>query len=65
MRAFEPFFTTKGSKGHGLGLKDARLTIARNGGFLAIGPNEGVGTIVTVTLPLYSGDSHNAADPLR
>ncbi len=47
---FRPFFTTK-PKGLGLGLPLAQRTIARFGGHIEFRSREGVGSIVSVTLP--------------
>ena len=55
-RAFEPFFSTK-TAGSGLGLANAKRTVEREGGRIAIASAPGAGTTVTIVLP-------RAADPL-
>ena len=51
-RALDPFFTTKGVKGSGLGLSMVYGIVSRHGGALLLESREGVGTIVTVRLPV-------------
>ncbi len=51
-RVFEPFFTTKGSRGMGLGMSVAQEIIKRHHGRIVIDSERGVGTVVTVRLPL-------------
>lgn len=52
-RATEPFFSTKEpGEGMGLGLFVARQTLAQLGGRLSLESEEGMGTTVTMTLPL-------------
>jgi PAS domain S-box-containing protein len=50
-RVFEPTFTTK-QTGHGMGLASVRAFAERNGGSTAVESDEGVGTTVTLTLPV-------------
>ncbi len=50
-RLTEPFFTTKG-EGTGLGLSIAHKVIERHGGTLAFDSTVGVGTTITVSLPV-------------
>src|SRR5262249_25552263 len=50
-RIFEPYFSTKAT-GTGLGLTIARRNIELNGGTIAVASERGVGTTVTITLPL-------------
>ena len=50
---FEPFFTTKpAGKGTGLGLSVAKRVISDHGGEISISSREGVGTTVSIILPL-------------
>jgi signal transduction histidine kinase len=56
-RAFEPYFSTK-TGGSGLGLPNARRNIETSGGTIDIESQSGVGTTVTVRLPL--ADPHGA-----
>jgi len=50
-RIFEPYFSTKAT-GTGLGLTIAKRNIELNGGTIALASERGVGTTVTITLPL-------------
>ena len=52
-RCTEPFYSTKGSEGSGLGLSTVRGVVKRHGGTLAIESVPGVGTTVTVDLPVW------------
>jgi signal transduction histidine kinase len=52
-RATEPFFTTKGQgKGTGLGLSMVHGLAAQSGGALSLSSTKGVGTTVTLWLPI-------------
>ncbi|UCE79871.1 MAG: HAMP domain-containing protein [Nitrospiraceae bacterium] len=51
-RMFEPFFTTKKDKGTGLGLPITRKIIESHNGRLHIESIEGMGTRVTISLPV-------------
>ena len=53
-RAFEPFFTTKGSAGTGLGLASVYGIVTQAGGEVSIASSVGLGTTVTVLLPVAS-----------
>ena len=50
-RVFDPFYTTK-VNGTGLGLAISREIIQRHGGDISLTSQEGVGTTVTIRLPL-------------
>lgn len=50
-RVFEPLFTTK-NRGTGLGLAIARKVVERHGGHIAIDSRPGVGTAVSLALPV-------------
>jgi len=52
-RVFEPYFSTK-TTGTGLGLPIARRNIELSGGSIAVESAKGVGTTVTIRLPLTS-----------
>jgi PAS domain S-box-containing protein len=49
-RIFEPFFTTK-TKGTGLGMPIAKRIVEAHGGQLAVGPGQGRGAEIVITLP--------------
>lgn len=54
-RIFERYYrasTARGIAGSGLGLAGAQAVVARHGGTIAVESAEGVGTTVTLTLPL-------------
>ena len=50
-RIFEPYFSTKAT-GTGLGLTIAKRNIELNGGTIHVTSERGVGTTVTLTLPI-------------
>ena len=63
---FDPFFTTKAAgTGTGLGLAVCYGIVTAYGGRITIGPNNGRGTRVSVTLPVQSASSERlyAANP--
>jgi putative PEP-CTERM system histidine kinase len=51
-RLFKPFDTTKGSSGMGIGVYQAREIIRSLGGDIAVSSSVGVGTTVSIFLPL-------------
>ena len=53
-RIFEPFFTTR-ARGTGLGLAITKQIIDQHGGQIRIESEVGVGTTVTVLLPIDHG----------
>jgi two-component system NtrC family sensor kinase len=59
-KVLDPFFTTK-EKGTGLGLSVVYGVIERHGGHLKIESAPGVGTTVTIRLPLQGADANHAA----
>ena len=62
--AFDPFFTTKlPGKGSGLGLSTVYGIIREAGGDTKIFSEPGVGTTVTVTLPLHTGEAITENEP--
>ncbi|MEZ4225669.1 MAG: ATP-binding protein [Polyangiaceae bacterium] len=58
-RALDPFFTTRPS-GTGLGLPIVHRIVDAHGGSLAIDSEPGVGTRVTLRLPLHDADDETA-----
>jgi signal transduction histidine kinase len=48
---FEPYFSTK-TRGTGLGLPIAKRNVELNGGTIAVDSQKGVGTTVTIELPI-------------
>jgi signal transduction histidine kinase len=50
-RIFEPYFSTKAT-GTGLGLTIAKRNVELNGGTILVRSERGVGTTVTLTLPI-------------
>ena len=61
-RAFEPFYTTKEpGKGSGLGLSQVYGFAAQSGGHVALDSEVGVGTVVTLYLPVDNRAQEQAA----
>jgi len=58
-RAFDPFYSGReAGRGAGLGLSKARRFVEVNGGSLELESRPGVGTIVTMRLPVATPDPH-------
>jgi putative PEP-CTERM system histidine kinase len=56
-RLFKPFDTTKGSSGMGIGVYQAREVVRALGGDIAVQSELGVGTLVSITLPVCQSSS--------
>ncbi len=52
-RLFKPFDTTKGNAGMGIGVYEARDYVLKHSGTIDVKSAAGIGTIFTITLPLY------------
>src|ERR1019366_8263275 len=62
-RLFDPYFTTR-SDGTGLGLAIADRIVTDHGGKILVESKFGIGTIVTIRLPVAdAGDSHGEQEP--
>jgi two-component system sensor histidine kinase AtoS len=55
-RVFEPYFSTK-TRGTGLGLPIAKRNVELNGGTIAVDSQKGVGTTVTIELPILKSEA--------
>lgn len=62
-RLFRPFATTKGNAGMGIGMHETRDYIESLGGMLEVVSELGIGTQVTVTVPLLGEDRGVAEQP--
>jgi len=61
-RVFEPFFTTKATgKGTGLGLSQVHGFCLQAGGVARLASTPGLGTSVTMILPVATSDAHSTA----
>jgi signal transduction histidine kinase len=61
-RAMEPYFSTKEmNEGTGLGLAMAKGFVDQSGGALDIQTEQGVGTTVSIWMPMWSLDSGSTA----
>jgi signal transduction histidine kinase len=58
---FEPYFSTK-AVGTGLGLAIARRNVELNGGAIGVTSQRGVGTQVTITLPVEDPEGRRTAE---
>jgi hypothetical protein len=63
-RIFEPAFTTKGEHGTGFGLYAVKRFVDDTGGKIDVESQPGVGTKVTVCLPLLRRPAGEVAEPL-
>ncbi len=62
-RVFEPYFTTR-SGSQGLGLTTALSSVQRMGGTILIDSTPGVGTTISLYLPVATGPAPTASQPL-
>ena len=60
-RAFDPFFTTKGPLGSGMGLATVYGTVQRHHGLIDIESALGIGTTVTIRLPVLPIEPNQTA----
>ena len=61
-RIFEPYFTTR-EMGHGLGLSICHSVVEKHGGHILVESELGVGSAVTVYLPVGAEDAGSAPPP--
>jgi two-component system cell cycle sensor histidine kinase/response regulator CckA len=64
-RAFEPYYSTKKDKGTGLGLATVETIVNLYGGILGIDSKVGVGTTVSIYLPLVESESSSESEAPR
>jgi signal transduction histidine kinase len=63
-RIFEPYFSTKAT-GTGLGLSIARRNVELHGGTITVASQKGVGTTVTLVVPVsHTSESIPAPQPI-
>ncbi len=56
-RLFRPFDSTKGEAGMGIGVYESRVYVQELGGEIDVMSTPGHGTLFSIQLPLYTGDS--------
>ncbi len=65
-RIFDPFFTTKAiGKGSGLGLSTASSIVKSHGGFITVESELGIGTEISVYIPVQSVDARRGSTGVR
>lgn len=64
-RILDPYFTTKGGDGMGLGLSLSYAIVQRHHGEIEVTSKKGVGTTVTIRLPLAKVEPERKKEPLR